>query len=82
MAAEQLDASAGCTVDVALKDLAFICALGGASQVPLHVADATFHSLQAAAANGYGSADVGALLAAVQQAAGLMPPGKRLGDGN
>lgn len=67
-------------MDVALKDLRYSRALGDTSQVPLHVADATFHSLQAAAANGYGSADVGALLAAVQHAAGLLPPGKRLGN--
>lgn len=41
-------------------------------------ADVVFNSLLSASANGYGLKDVGAMFLAVQQAAGVLPPGKHL----
>lgn len=40
------------------------------------MADVVFSSLLTASANGYGDKDVGAMFLAVQQAAGLLEPGK------
>lgn len=50
--------------------------LADATRCPLRVADVFFNSLLAASANGYGDKDVGAMFLAIQQAAGLLEPGK------
>lgn len=50
--------------------------LADASRCPLRVADVAFSSLLSASANGHGDKDVGAMFLAVQQAAGLLEPGK------
>lgn len=50
--------------------------LADSSRCPLRVADVVFSSLLTASANGYGDKDVGAMFLAVQQAAGLLEPGK------
>ncbi|KAF6266805.1 hypothetical protein COO60DRAFT_15093 [Scenedesmus sp. NREL 46B-D3] len=78
IATESLDAGAGFTVDLALKDVRYMRQLAEASRCPLRVADLVFNSLLAASANGYGLKDVGAMFLASQQAAGILPPGKHL----
>uniref|UniRef100_A0A383VVZ5 6-phosphogluconate dehydrogenase NADP-binding domain-containing protein n=1 Tax=Tetradesmus obliquus TaxID=3088 RepID=A0A383VVZ5_TETOB len=80
IASESLDAGAGFTVDLALKDVRYMRQLAEMSRCPLRVADLVFNSLLAASANGYGLKDVGAMFLTSQQAAGILPPGKHLDE--
>jgi 3-hydroxyisobutyrate dehydrogenase-like beta-hydroxyacid dehydrogenase len=77
IAASEFDATAGATVELALKDVRYMRQLADACTMPLPMADVVFGHLQSAAANGHADKDVGALVLAVQQAAGLKPLGDK-----